>query len=81
MGRMWKYEPEDYGTGGGNGGDGGGKDHLKGQQFKYKTPTTIDYETDNDGNPIFPEPTMTQGQGIARVEMAKRALKGEHKFK
>ena len=65
MGRMWKYEPEDFppkgkkkGKGGGN---GGGKDHLKGTQFKYKTPTTIDYETDNDGNPIFPEPTGKMG--------------------
>lgn len=23
---------------------------------KYKKPITIDYETDNDGNPILPEP-------------------------
>lgn len=77
MGRMWKYEPEDP-TGGG--GDGGGKDHLKGNQFKYKTPTTIDYETDNDGNPIFPEPKMTKGQKIAGFDMARRGLKGDHKF-
>lgn len=77
MGRMWKYEPEDYGTGGG---DGGGKDHLKGPQFKYKTPTTIDYETDNDGNPVFPEASVTPAERTKRTVMNKRALKGEHKF-
>jgi hypothetical protein len=70
MGKMWKYEPE-----GPTGGDGGGKDHLKGMQFKYKTPTTIDYETDNDGNAIFPEPKETPKQEVVRKKIAKTRSK------
>jgi len=73
MGRMWKYEPEDP-----TGGDGGGgKDHLKGMQFKYKTPTTIDYETDNDGKAIFPEPTETSKQKTVREKIAKTRSKAD----
>jgi hypothetical protein len=54
MGKMWKYEPEDP--------DDDGKGHLKGQQFTgYQTPTTIDYETDNDGKAIIPEPKGKMG--------------------
>lgn len=68
MGRMWKYEPEDYGD--------DKKEHLKGKQFTgYQTPTTIDYETDNDGNAIFPEPVETKQQYTVRTEIAKKRSK------
>lgn len=54
MGKMWKYEPEDYDN-----------SHLQGPQF-YQKPTTIDYETDNDGNAIHSEPTESVNQKIRR---------------
>jgi hypothetical protein len=54
MGKMWKYEPEDP--------KDDGKKYLKGKQFVgYQTPTTIDYETDNDGTAIIPEPKGKMG--------------------
>jgi hypothetical protein len=67
---MWKYEPEDP-----TGGNGGGKDHLKGMQFKYKP--VGEYETDNDGNAIFPEPKETPKQEVVRKKIAKTRSKAD----
>ena len=69
MGRMWKYEPEDPDD---------GKKHLRGKQFTgYQTPTTIDYETDNDGNAIFPEPKESPYQRIKREKTAQKRTKAD----
>lgn len=78
MGRMWKYEPEDFDD----------KSHLKGKQFgdinKYTPAVTRGYDFDNDGNPVFPD-TMQKKE--TKQEYGKRTgtaawnLKNEHKFK
>ncbi len=76
MGKMWKYEPEDFGD---------KKDHLKGKQFKtdpkyFKIAITMDHEVDNDGNPIFAEKPETVQQYGKRTGTNAWMLKNEHKF-
>lgn len=69
MGKMWKYEPEEPED---------GKKHLKGQQFGgYQTPTTIDYESDNDGRAIMPEPQESTYQRIKREKGSQKRSKAD----
>jgi hypothetical protein len=63
MGKMWKYEPEDFDDNGNrkDGKDKPAKSHRDSRQFKAYVPSAgKGFEggipTDNDGNAIHPEP-------------------------